>query len=56
MNNSSLVTVSAARITGTIFRTPNSRGKNIQPNIAVVGFYFASYNSTFQKRINASVI
>ena len=62
MKNSSLHTVSVAKITGTIFETPNNQGKNSQPRIAVVSVYFASYDSvcdkdsTFQKRIKANAI
>ena len=62
INNSSLVTVSVARITGIMFETPKNQVKNNQPKIAVVGVYSASYDSVcdeesaFQKRIKASII
>ena len=40
MYSSRLVTASVARITETIFETPNKQGKNNWPGIAVAGVYF----------------
>ena len=58
---SSLATVFVARITETIFETPNNQGKNNQPRIAAVGVYFTTYSicdddSSFQIKIKGAVI
>ena len=62
MYSSSLVTVSVARITGTIFETINNQGKNNQPGIAVASVYVASYDyvcdedSRFQIKIKNTMM
>ena len=45
----SLITVSVARITGTMFETLNNQGKDKQPRIAVACVYFTSYGSVFDE-------